>query len=125
MRAETVDQIAEESTGSVAIRFRNFHGLKLHQSVPGSDPALELRFQRIQFFSFLVPHEFHVTDRAGIVKKKEEVLEEFQIFAELPPQSFTKDSMLLFHVEGLPGRGDCITDMEQDTSLKQNQLSLK
>ena len=47
-----------------------------------------------------MPHEFDITNRAGIVEQQEEVLEEFQIFLKFPPQSSAQDSVLLFQVEG-------------------------
>jgi hypothetical protein len=100
MRAEPVDEIAEQCAGRSAIRFLNSHRLKLNESIAGSDAALEFRLERIQLLPFFVPHEFDITNRAGIVEQQEEVLEEFQIFLKFPPQSSAQDSMLLFQVKG-------------------------
>jgi hypothetical protein len=49
----------------------------LDECVSGSHAALELFFQRIEFFTLLMPHELNVTNRAGVIEKQEEVLEEF------------------------------------------------
>ena len=102
MRAEAVDQIAEQCAGRIAIYFRSARSLQLHERVPGSQAALKLRLERIEFFPLLMPHEFYVANRAGVVEQQEEVFEQFQVLLELTPQSYAQDSMLFFQVEGPP-----------------------
>jgi hypothetical protein len=114
---ETVDQIAEQGAGRIAVRFRSSQGLKLNQGISGSDAALEFLFERIQFFPFLVPHEFHVADRAGVVEQQKEVLEKFQVLLELPPQSSAEESMLLFHA-GPPDEEGLYYEPEADDIIK-------
>jgi hypothetical protein len=95
--AETVNQITEQGAGGIAIGFRRSNGLKLHQSVPGAYTALEFRFERIEFFPFLVPHELHVSNWAGVIEQQKKVFKQLQILLELPPQGSAKDGLLLFH----------------------------
>ena len=82
--------------------------MQLNQSIPSSNPALEFRLEWVQFFPFLMPHEFNVANRAGVVEQQKEVLEEFQILLELAPQRSTQDIVLLFHA-GHHITRDCIT----------------
>jgi len=94
---KTVNQVAEQSTRGIAVCFLRSGGLKLHEGVPGSHTTLEPGLEWIQFFVLLMPHEFDVANRAGVIEEKQEVLEELQILLEFPPQGTAQDSMVPFH----------------------------
>ena len=79
-----MDQIAEQSAWRITVSLRSSGWLQLHKGVPSSYPALELRFEWIEFFVFLMPHGFHIANRAGVVEEQQKVLEKFQIFLKFP-----------------------------------------
>ena len=84
MRAETVNQIAEQSAGRETVPFWRSCRSQLDKRVLGAHAALELQLCRIQFFVFFMPHQFDIANRAGIVQEQKEVLEKLQILLELP-----------------------------------------
>jgi hypothetical protein len=69
----------------------------LDQCVPSAYAVLEFILQRIKFFVLFVPHELHVADRAGVIKKKKKMLEQFQVLLKFPLERSAKHGMMFFH----------------------------
>lgn len=99
MGSKAVDQIAKKSAGGVAVAFTRFCRLKLDEGIASAYAALELLFERVEFFALLVPHEFDIANRAGIVQKKEKVFKEIQILLEFTLQRAAQNCVML---QGIP-----------------------
>jgi hypothetical protein len=99
MGSKAMHQVAKKSAGGIAVAFSRFCRLKLHKGVASAHATLELLFKRVEFFALLMPHEFDIANRAGVVQKKEKVFKEIEILLEFTLQCAAQNCVML---QGIP-----------------------